>query len=86
MLRQACIFPANCVVELCVVHCSDAKTDVKNDDGKIPIEVAELNEQEAAVKALKEGKSASANIGTPDKAKVKTDKSSSQDSKQDVYL
>lgn len=63
--------------------CSDAKTDVKNDDGKIPVEVAELNEQEAAVKALKEGKTATA-AATPDKEAKKKD--TSEDSKQDVYL
>ena len=61
---------------------SDAKTDVKNDDGKVPLEVAELNEQEAAVKALKEGKTATA-TATPDK---EAKKNVSEDSKQDVYL
>lgn len=67
--------------------CSDAKTDVKNDDGKIPLEVAELNEQETAVKALQEGKSGTTTPGKSDKEKKgKKETSSSQDSKQDVYL
>lgn len=71
-------------LELFVVPCSDAKTDIKNDDGKIPIEVAELNEQEAAVKALKEGKSATAK--SDKSGKEPSDKKKAQDSKQDVYL
>ena len=74
-------------LELFVVPCSDAKTDIKNDDGKIPIEVAELNEQEAAVKALKEGKSATAKSDKSSKdSSDKKKASSAQDSKQDVYL
>lgn len=75
------------LVELCDILCSDAKTDIKNDDGKIPIEVAELNEQEAAVKALKEGKPATPKSDNSEKkSSVKKETSSSQDSKQDVYL
>lgn len=74
-------------IELCDILCSDAKTDIKNDDGKIPIEVAELNEQEAAVKALKEGKPATPKSDKSEKkSSVKKETSSSQDSKQDVYL
>ena len=60
--------------------CSDAKTDVKNDDGKIPLEVAKLNEQEAVVEILEKGKSAKPAKETNGKA------SSSKESKQDVYL
>ena len=72
---------------MCDVLCSDAKTDIKNDDGKIPIEVAELNEQEAAVKALKEGRPATPKSDKSEKKpNVKKETSSSQDSKQDVYL
>ena len=75
------------IVKLCDVLCSDAKTDIKNDDGKIPIEVAELNEQEAAVKALKEGKPATPKSDKSEKkSSAKKETSSSQDSKQDVYL
>ena len=74
-------------MELWFAPCSDAKTDVKNDDGKIPVEVAELNEQETAVKALQEGKSGTTTPGKSDKEKkVKKETSSSQDTKQDVYL
>lgn len=82
-----CPFLLCSILQLCIVPCSDAKTDIKNDDGKIPIEVAELNEQEAAVKALKEGKSATAKSDKSGKESSEKKKAtSSQDSKQDVYL
>ena len=60
--------------------CSDAKTDVKNDDGKLPLEVAQLNEQEVVVEILKQGKTTKSSKETNGAA------SKSEESKQDVYL
>jgi len=57
--------------------CSDAKTDVKNDDGKVPLEVAQLNEQDAVVEILEKGKSTKETNGKA---------STTKESKQDVYL
>jgi len=68
--------------EISCLHmcCSDAKTDVKNDDGKLPLEVAQLNEQEAVVEILKKGKTTKSSKETNGAA------SKSEESKQDVYL
>lgn len=62
------------------MYCSDAKTDVKNDDGKLPLEVAQLNEQEAVVEILKQGKT------TKSSKETNGATSKSEESKQDVYL
>lgn len=66
-------------------YCSDAKTDVKNDDGKIPIEVAQLNEQEAVVEILEKGKAAKPAKETNGTTR-KPEESKQEESKQDVYL
>ena len=66
--------------------CSDAKTDLKNEDGSIPLQVAELNEQEAVVEVLKKGKSEKASKDTNGKASTTEKKAEKQAAKQDVYL
>ena len=62
--------------------CSDAKTDLENEDGSIPLQVAELNEQEAVVEVLKKGKSEQSSKETNVKASTTEKKAA----KQDVYL
>lgn len=49
--------------------CSNAKTTLKNDDGKTPLEVAELNEQEAVVEVLKRGKVKPTRANLPERKK-----------------
>ena len=58
------------------VWCSDAAAELKNDDGKTPLEVAQLNDQEAVVQLLQKAS----------KPKEANGKSSAKESKQDVYL
>ena len=49
--------------------CSDAKTTLQNDDGKTPLQVAELNEQEAVVAVLKRGKVKPTRANLPERKK-----------------
>ena len=65
--------------------CSDAKTDLKNEDGSIPLQVAELNEQEAVVEVLKKGKSEKSEKSSKD-TNGKANTTEKKAAKQDVYL
>lgn len=63
--------------------CSDANRSIKNGDGKLPLEVAELNEQEAVVQLLKKEPAAKEPKETNGKPAAKE---SNKENNQDMYL
>lgn len=63
--------------------CSDADRNIQNGDGKLPLEVAELNEQEAVVQLLKKAPAAKDTKETNGKPAAKE---SNKENNKDMYL